>query len=67
VTDLVRDGFVPVVVEDCVASRKPGDRQAAVARMKTEGALVTTYESLLYELCRFSGTDGFRQILRLIK
>jgi hypothetical protein len=36
-------------------------------RMRREGALITTYESILFELCRFAGNDTFRAISKLVK
>jgi nicotinamidase-related amidase len=67
VIDLLERGYQPVLVEDCVSSRKEGDKDISVHRMLKEGALVTTYESILFELCRFSGTDAFRAISKLVK
>jgi nicotinamidase-related amidase len=67
VTGLLEAGYQPVVVEDCISSRKANDKAVAVERMRKEGALITTYESLLYELCRFAGTKEFKEILKLIK
>jgi nicotinamidase-related amidase len=67
VIDLVESGHQPVVVEDCVSSRKENDKKIAVDRMKQEGAIITTYESILLELCRFAGTDVFKKISGLIK
>jgi len=67
VLDLLSAGFTVVVVEDAVGSRKPADRRVALERMRQEGARITTVESLLYELTERSGTDVFREILRLVK
>jgi nicotinamidase-related amidase len=67
VIDLVERGYQPVLVEDCVSSRKAMDKTIAVRRMHKEGAIVTSYESILFELCRFSGTDQFRTISKLVK
>ena len=67
VIDLVEAGFVPVVVEDCISSRKPNDKKVAMKRMLQEGAIVTTYESLLFELLKVAGTDESKRIQRLIK
>lgn len=67
VIDLIERGYQPVLVEDCVASRKAGDKSISVRRMHKEGAIVTSYESILFELCRFSGTDQFRAISKLVK
>ena len=67
VIDLKAAGFVPVVVEDCVASRKGNDKKVALERMRDEGALITTYESLLFELLKEAGTEMSKKIQRLIK
>ena len=67
VIDLVEAGFVPVVVEDCLSSRKPNDKEVAIRRMLQEGAIVTTYESLLFELLKIAGTEESKRIQRLIK
>ena len=67
VIDLVERGYQPVLVEDCVSSRKANDKRTSVHRMLKEGAIVTSYESILFELCRFSGTDEFKSISKLVK
>ncbi len=65
--DLLEKGYQPVVVADCVSSRKPGDKQVALRRMRQEGVVITTYESLLFELCRYAGNDTFKAISKLVK
>lgn len=65
--DLLEQGFTPVIVEDCVSSRKANDKHIAVARMRQAGAIVTTLEAVLLELCMAAGTDTFKSISRLIK
>lgn len=67
VIDLVDNGFHPVVVEDCVSSRKANDKHMAIERMRSEGAVITTYESILLEICRVAGNDTFKAISQLIK
>jgi nicotinamidase-related amidase len=65
--DLMEKNYMPVVVRDCVSSRKPADREAALLRMQREGAIITSYESVLLELCRVAGTSTFKAISRLVK
>jgi nicotinamidase-related amidase len=65
--DLISNGYQPIVVEDCVSSRSPNDKTVAIARMRAEGAIITTYESILFELLRFSGTSEFKSISKLVK
>lgn len=67
VIDLSALGFQPVVVADCVASRKDFDRQLSLQRMEREGAIIASLESLLFELTRAAGTDTFKAISRLVK
>lgn len=67
VIDLKAAGFVPVLVADCISSRKESDKQVAIERARQEGAIVTTYESLLFELLKVAGTDTSKQIQRLIR
>ncbi len=65
--DLKEKGYQPVVVEDCVSSRKINDKKIAMDRMKNSGIIITTYESILFELCRYAGTEQFKNISRLVK
>ena len=67
VVDFARNGYHPIVVEDCISSRKENDKRIAMERMKKEGAFITTYESILFELLRYSGTEQFKAISRLVK
>jgi hypothetical protein len=65
--DLLERNYIPVVVEDCVSSRRLNDKAMAVYRMRRMGAIITTYESVLFELLRYSGTDEFKAISKLVK
>ena len=67
VVDLVEGGYAPVVVADCITSRHPGDKSVALERMRMEGAMITTCESILFELARVAGTESFKTISRLVK
>jgi nicotinamidase-related amidase len=65
--DLLAAGLRPVVVEDSVSSRKPEDKRVAIERMKQEGAIITTMESILFELTRCAGNDIFKKISGIVK
>ncbi len=67
VVDLISNGYHPIVVEDCVSSRKENDKRMAIERMRQEGAIITTVESILFELLRYSGTEQFKGISKLVK
>lgn len=67
IEDLLELGLTPVIVEDCVSSRRLSDKQVAIARMRQDGAIITTSESLLLELCRHAGNERFKAISGIIK
>jgi nicotinamidase-related amidase len=67
VLDLMEQGLTPVVVEDCISSRNPEDKRVAVERMRSEGAVISTCESVLFELTKIAGTEEFKAISRLVK
>jgi nicotinamidase-related amidase len=67
VLDAINMGYLPILVEDCISSRNLNDKNIAVQRARNEGAIITTYESLLFELTRISGTDEFKLISKIIK
>ena len=67
IIDLKEAGFVPVLVADCVTSRKETDKLYAIERARQEGAIVTTYESLLFELLKEAGTETSKKIQKIIK
>jgi nicotinamidase-related amidase len=67
VIDLLEMNYQPVLIEDCVSSRKKGDRKIALNRMRQEGAIITSYESILFELSKIAGTEKFKQISKLVK
>lgn len=67
VIDLKTLGFTPIVVVDGISSRSRQDYEIALKRMEYEGAILTTVESILFELCHAAGTEEFKMISRLVK
>ncbi|MCX7832701.1 MAG: isochorismatase family protein [Ignavibacteria bacterium] len=67
VLDLLDKGYIVVVIEDCVSSRNLNDKRTAIKRMRDEGAIITTYESILFEMLEYSGTEEFKTISRIVK
>lgn len=65
--DLQQAGHQAVVVADAVSSRNSYDKEIAIHRMRQEGIRVTSVESILFELCKTSGTDTFKAISKLVK
>ena len=65
--DLKAAGYTPVLVTDCISSRKASDKEVGLMRAQSEGILLTTTESILFELTRKAGSPVFKEISRLIK
>jgi len=65
--DLKEAGYVPVVVMDCVSSRSLDNVDLAAERFRYEGILMTSYESILFELTRSAGVPEFKMISKLVK
>jgi nicotinamidase-related amidase len=65
--DLKEAGFNPVVVMDCVSSRAKESIEIAKERFRFEGIMMTSFESLLFELTRSSAASEFRAISKLVK
>jgi len=65
--DMIKDGFNVIYVADCVGSRKAIDKKYGIKRAEKEGAIITTYEALLFELLRASTSSAFRAIAKIVK
>lgn len=65
--DLKEAGYVPVLVTDCSGSRFQADHELALIRAQQEGILLTTVESILYELALSAKHPAFKQISSLVK
>jgi len=63
----LRAGLDVHVVADACCSRDDGSHEIALARMRQAGAVVTSTESVLYELVAVAGTDEFRALLKVVK
>lgn len=67
VEDLRSKGVEVHVVTDAVASRDPRDKAVALQRAERAGAVPTTVEMALFELCGRAGTEEFKRVQGLIK
>ena len=65
--DLLEEGLQPVLVTDCVNTRKEKDKEMAIMRLVQAGVIPTTYESLLFELTVNEKNPCFKEISSLVK
>jgi len=65
--DLKEMGYQPIVVMDAVSSRYPRNLELAIERFRFEGIMMTSTESILFELTRSSASPQFKAISQLVK
>ncbi len=65
--DLKDAGFNPIVVLDAVSSRSLDHVDIAADRFRHEGIMVTSVESILFELTATAANPHFKAISKLVK
>jgi len=65
--DLKAAGYVPIVVMNCVSSRSFDNIDLASERFRYEGIMMTSFESILFELTRSASAAEFKEISKLVK
>ena len=65
--DLLEEGYDVFICGDCVSSRKPEDQRLAELRLRDAGAVYTSMEAILFELCGGAKEPGFKEISAIIK
>lgn len=65
--DLLNLNYSSYIIQDCISSRNLNDKNIAIERLRQAGAIVTTYESILFEICKMSGTNEFKEISKIVK
>jgi len=64
---LLEKGYNVFVISDAIASRSQHNKECGEKRMAAAGAVVTTYEAVLYEMLGGAGKEGFKQISKIVK
>ncbi|MDR1396781.1 MAG: isochorismatase family protein [Desulfarculales bacterium] len=67
IIDLQADDYQTIFVADCIASRQHLDWELAVKRATQEGSVITSYETILFELTRGSQAPAFKTVSNLVK
>ena len=67
VLHLLENGYNVYVIADCVGSRSETDRIHAEHRMRQAGAVLTTFESVLFELLKSADHPKRKDISNLVK
>ncbi|KAF2270152.1 Isochorismatase hydrolase [Lojkania enalia] len=65
--DLLQDGHKVYIIADGVSSCNPEEVPIALARLRHEGAVVTTSESFMYECLGDAGLGEFKKMAGIVK
>ena len=64
--DCLQKGFEVILVADAMSSRNSEDHEIALQRMIQKGAILTTTESIIFELCKTADRKEFKEIRNII-
>jgi len=64
--DCLQKGFEVILVSDAMSSRNRVDHEIALKRMIQKGAILTTTESIIFELCQTADRKEFKEIRNII-
>ena len=66
VLDCLQKEFEVILISDAMGSRNKTDHEIALQRMTQEGAILTTTESIIFELCKTANRKEFKEIRNII-
>ena len=66
VLDFLQKGLEVILVSDAMGSRNKFDHEIALRRMTQKGAILTTTESIIFELCKTADRKEFKEIRNII-
>ena len=66
VLDCLQKGFEIILITDAMSSRNCLDHEIALQRMIHKGAILTTTESIIFELCKTANRKEFKEIKKII-
>ena len=66
VLDCLQKGFEVILISDAMGSRNSVDHEIALQRMIHRGAILTTTESIIFELCKTANRKEFKEIRKII-
>jgi len=66
VLDCLQKGFEVILISDAMGSRNRIDHEIALQRMTQMGAILTTTESIIFELCKTADRKEFKEIRNII-
>lgn len=65
--DLIHNGFQVHLVCDAITARVLYNKGVAIEKMKNAGVIISSVETILFEIAYTAGTEEFKQLQRLFK
>ena len=65
--EFLKKGYEVLIISDAMGSRNNLDHEIALQRMLNKGAIITTTESIIFEICKTSDRKEFKEINNIIK
>ena len=65
--DLIHNGFQVHLACDAITTRVPYNKEIAVEKMKSAGVIVSSVETILFEMAYTAGTEEFKKLQQLFK
>ena len=66
VLDCLQKGFEVILISDAMSSRNKVDHEISLKRMIQTGAILSTTESIIFELCKTADRKEFKEIRNII-
>lgn len=67
VLDLLKNGYAVQVVNDAVISRKKGNWRIGLSLAASAGAVISSTETILFQLLQRAGTAEFKKLSKLVR
>jgi nicotinamidase-related amidase len=65
--DGLREGYLVHIASDAVSSRTEWNWKTGLSRMGMAGAIISSTETIVYELMKTSGSQAFKELLPHLK
>lgn len=65
--DLVQNGFQVHLICDAITSRIPYNKEIAIHKMKQAGVIISSVETILFEMACVAGSEEFKKLQQLFK
>ena len=66
VLEFLQKGYEVTLISDAIGSRNMVDHEISLQRMTQSGAILTTTESIIFELCKTADRKEFKEIRNII-